>query len=103
MRAMKPQSAAGHHGAALLGSLALSIVVLIVELVAAVASHSLALLADAGHVAADVSRLGLSAVAVWIAHREADRQRSFGLFRIEVLAANLNAVLLLGVSTFVIW
>lgn len=87
----------------MLGSLAISLAVLVVELAASAASHSLALLADAGHVAADASGMALSAIAVWIAHRDTDRRRSFGLFRIEVLAANLNAVLLLGVSAFVIW
>ena len=81
----------------------MSIAILVAELAAAYSSHSLALLADAGHVLADVSGMALSAAAIWVARRQTDRNRSFGLFRIEVLAANLNAVLLLGVSAFVIW
>ncbi|HEX5240260.1 MAG TPA: cation diffusion facilitator family transporter [Candidatus Limnocylindrales bacterium] len=96
-------SAAGRSQRALLAALGLTSLVLVVELLAAAASHSLSLLADAGHVAADVSGMSMSALAVWIARRATDRSRSFGLFRLEVLAANLNAVLLLAVSAFVIW
>jgi cobalt-zinc-cadmium efflux system protein len=96
-------SAARRHRGALLGALGLSLGVLVVELVASYASHSLALLADAGHVFADASGMALSSAAVWLANRTTSHNWSFGLFRIEVLAANLNAVLLLTVSAFVIW
>ena len=100
---MSVQSAAGRHRSALRAALAVSLVIFVVELVASYASHSLALLADAGHVFADASGMALSSVAVWLAHRETHTNRSYGLFRVEVLAANLNAVLLLGISAFVIW
>jgi cobalt-zinc-cadmium efflux system protein len=77
--------------------------VLVVEAVAAWVSHSLALLADAAHVFADVSGMALSLGAIWLANRPTTQIRSYGLYRIEILAATLNAVLLLGVSAFVIW
>jgi cobalt-zinc-cadmium efflux system protein len=84
--------------------MALSIGVLLVEGIAAWQSRSLALLADAAHVFADVSGIALSLGAIWLANRPTTSEiRSYGLYRVEILAAALNAVLLLGVSAFVIW
>ena len=105
---MTQVSAAGQHRGALRTALALSAGILAVELIAALASQSLALLADVGHVGADVVGMGISTIAIWLAHRRADSSRSdpdrsYGLFRLEILAANVNALLLLVVSAFVIW
>ena len=80
-----------------------SVAVLVIELVAGIAGNSLALMADAGHVFADVSGMALSLGAIWLADRPADGSRSFGLYRLEILAAALNAVLLFGVSLFILW
>ena len=81
----------------------LSAGILVIELVAGIASHSLALLADAGHVFADVSGMTLSLAAIWIANRPASGNRSYGWYRLEILAATLNAILLIFVSAAVIW
>ncbi len=83
--------------------MAISLAVLVVELAAGIYGNSLALVADAGHVFADVSGLALSLVAVWLANRPTSGERSFGLFRLEILAAAANALLLLGISLFVIF
>ncbi|MEP7361541.1 MAG: cation diffusion facilitator family transporter [Chloroflexota bacterium] len=96
-------SAAHQHRRGLLGALSLSIVVLVLELVAGVAGNSVALLADAGHVFADVSGMALATVAVWIANKRVTDERSFGMYRVEILAAGLNAILLLAIAVFVIW
>lgn len=61
-------------------------------------SNSLALLADAGHMLSDVVALGLSLLAVWVAGRPANSQRTFGYHRAEILAALANGALLLTVS-----
>ncbi len=80
-----------------------SIGVLAIELVAGIAGNSLALMADAGHVFADVSGMAVSLGAVWLADRRTSSVRSFGLYRLEIIAAVANALLLLGVSLFVLW
>lgn len=76
---------------------------LIVEIVAGIASGSLALLADAGHMFADVGAIALSLTAMQLAARPATDTRTFGLYRLEILAALLNAVLLTGTAGLVIF
>ena len=66
------------------------------------ASNSLALLADAGHVLTDVAGISLALVAIWIASRPASDARTFGYLRLEVLAAAANAFLLFGVAAFIL-
>jgi cobalt-zinc-cadmium efflux system protein len=60
-------------------------------------SHSLALLSDAGHVLTDVFALGLAWFAVEQAKRPADQRRSYGYQRVGILAALVNAVILVGI------
>ena len=96
-------SAAHAHRSGLLGALAVSIGILAVEVVAGIAGNSIALLADAGHVFADASGMALAAAAVWLADRGPSAGRSFGLYRLEVLVAALNAILLVGIAAFVMW
>jgi cobalt-zinc-cadmium efflux system protein len=67
------------------------------------ASNSLALLADAGHMFTDVVGIGLALGAIWIAGRAPNRSRTFGYLRLEILAAVVNAVLLFGVAAFVLY
>ena len=86
-----------------MGAIGVSVAILLVELAAGLLGNSVALLADAGHVFADVSGMALSAAAIWIADREPTTGRSFGLYRLEILAAVLNALLLFGIAAVVIW
>src|SRR6202166_3821438 len=83
------------RGSALKVALALTCVVLAVELVGGLVSHSLALLSDAGHVLTDVFALGLAWFAVEQAKRPADQRRSYGYHRVSILAALVNAVTLI--------
>jgi len=94
-------AAAGHRGrlAVVLG---LTVAVLVAELVGAALSGSLALLADAGHMATDAVGLGLALGAVTLAQRPPRGRRTFGWQRLEILAAVANGVLLLGVAGFVV-
>lgn len=80
-----------------------TLAVLIIEVIGGLASNSLALLADAGHMLTDVIGIGLALGAIWIAGRAPDRARSFGYLRLEILAAVVNAVLLFGVSAFILY
>jgi cobalt-zinc-cadmium efflux system protein len=95
-------SAAGRHAGNLAGALAIALAILVAEVVAGVAANSLALLADAGHVFADASGMALSLVAIRLAARPPSEGRSFGLYRLEMLVAALNAVLLLGIAVVVL-
>lgn len=82
-------------GAGLRRALALTLVVLLVELAGGLLSHSLALLSDAGHVLTDVFALGLAAFAFEQSRRPADRRRSYGYQRVSLLAALVNSVVLI--------
>jgi cation diffusion facilitator family transporter len=95
-------TASGAHRRPLAFVLALTCAVFVLELVGAVLSGSLALLADAGHMATDALGIGLALGAVTLAQRPAVGRRTFGLQRIEVLAAGLNGLLLLGVGAYVV-
>lgn len=76
---------------------------MVAEVIAALATGSLALLSDAGHMFTDVLGVGMALAAIAAAARTTgDSQRTFGLYRLEVLAALANAVLLSGVSLYVI-
>jgi cobalt-zinc-cadmium efflux system protein len=93
---------AHRHLSRLAAALAISLGILVVEVVAGLASNSLALLADAGHVFADSSAIILSLVAVRIAARPRSDGRTFGLQRLEILAAAGNAALLLAISVVIL-
>ncbi len=71
------------------------------EVVGAILTGSLALLADAGHVLTDVLGVALALVAATMAQRPPSLRRTFGWQRLEVLAAALNALLLIGVGLYV--
>jgi cobalt-zinc-cadmium efflux system protein len=94
-------SAAGRHAGPLAASIAIGIAVLVVEVIAGIASNSLALMADAGHVFADVSGMTLSLIAIRLAARPPTDGRTFGLYRLEMVAAAVNAVLLLVIAIVV--
>jgi cobalt-zinc-cadmium efflux system protein len=96
-------SAAGRDRRRLVGVLGLSSAVLVVEVIGGLASNSLALLADAAHVFADLGGLALALGAIWIAARPAGDGRTFGLYRAEILAAGANATVLLGLAGFVLF
>ena len=76
--------------------------VLVVEVVGAVVSGSLALLADAGHMLTDVAGLSLAVVAARLVGRPATAARTWGFQRAEVLAAAAQAAVLLAVGGYVI-
>ncbi|MFN8170103.1 MAG: cation diffusion facilitator family transporter [Candidatus Nanopelagicales bacterium] len=90
------------HRGRLLTVLAITVTVLVAELVGAWITGSLALLADAGHMATDVAGILLAVLAVTFAARPATPQRTFGYYRLEILAAVLNAVLLLAIAVFIL-
>jgi cobalt-zinc-cadmium efflux system protein len=78
-------------------------VFLVVEFTAGVIASSLALLSDAGHMLTDFAGLGMALAAISVASRPAQGQRTYGLYRIEILAALANAVLLFAVAGYVLY
>ena len=96
-------SAAAGHRNRLIGVFCLTVVIFVVEVAGGLLSNSLALLADAGHVFTDVFGIGFALVAIWIAGRPATSDRTFGYLRLEILAAVGNALLLFGVSAFILY
>ena len=82
--------------------LGVTVTVLVVEVVGAVVSGSLALLADAGHMLTDVAGLTLALVAARLAMRPTSDQRTWGYRRAEVLAAAAQAAVLLAVGGYIL-
>ena len=95
-------TAAAAHRGRLVVVLAISSAIFVAELLSGVLTNSLALLADAGHVFADVVGTALALGAIQLASRPATRQRTFGYYRFEILAAVLNAVLLFAIAAYVL-
>lgn len=81
--------------------LALNVAMLAAGVVGGLVFHSLALLADAGHVLTDVGAIALALFAAWMASRPTSPQRTFGFRRGEILAALVNGFTLLAVAVFV--
>ena len=98
--------AGARHQKRLLIAFILIAVFFVVEAVGGVLTNSLALLSDAGHMLTDVVGLGMALAAIQLATRHARRddtgQHSFGLYRLEILAAFVNALLLFGVAIYVL-
>lgn len=96
------RSAAAAHRGRLWIVFGITSTFLIAEVVGGLLTNSLALLADAGHMLTDVAGIGLAVFAIRLASRPASEERSFGFYRVEVLAAVINAVILFGVAVFVL-
>jgi cobalt-zinc-cadmium efflux system protein len=90
-----------HGGQSLTRALFLTLGFAGVEAVAGWWSGSLALISDAGHMLTDSTALGLAALAAWVARRPPTLKHSYGLVRIEILAALLNGVLMLALIAFI--
>jgi cobalt-zinc-cadmium efflux system protein len=95
------QAPAGRTSA-LAWALGLNAVFLVVEFIGGIVFGSLALLADAGHLVADVVSLGIAVAGVVLLSRPTGRRHSFGFARAEVLAAQAGALLLAGGGVWVI-
>ena len=90
------------HRSRLVTVLVITAVVLVAELVGSAVTGSLALLADAGHMFTDVAGILLAVLAITFASRPPTPQRTFGYYRLEILAAVVNAVLLFGIAVYIL-
>ena len=91
-----------HSARALSWALALTVVFAVAEVAGGLVSHSLALLADAGHMVTDAGALGLSLFVLWVARRPPTAEKSFGYYRLEILAALFNGALLIVVTVGIV-
>lgn len=76
---------------------------LIAEVIGGFITGSLALLSDAAHMLTDASALAIALVAIQIGKRPADKRRTFGYLRFEILAAAFNAILLFLVAMYILY
>lgn len=84
-------------------ALAITLGVMVLEIVGGVLSGSLALIADAAHMATDAVGLAMALLAIHFANRPAGQNRTFGFARAEILAALANCLLLIGVGGFLLF
>jgi cobalt-zinc-cadmium efflux system protein len=110
--AHRHQHGAGHshsHGRAARSRRRLTIVLMLTavymlaEAVGGWMTGSLALLADAGHMLTDVAALALALIAVWFGSRPATSSKTFGYYRLEILAALINGVALILISLLIFY
>lgn len=96
-------SSTGQNRKALWVTFGLTFSFFLVELFGAFWTKSLALFADAGHMFTDVAGIGFALFASWIAQRPASLRKTYGYYRIEILAATANAILLFAVSGYILY
>lgn len=96
-------SASARHIRPLIIAFCLTAAYMVVEFVVGFSIDSLALISDAAHMGTDVLGLGMALAAITFARRASTQQRTYGLYRLEVLAALANGILLFGVSGYVIY
>ena len=84
-------------------ALGLTFVYMIAEAVGGWLTNSLALLADAGHMLTDVAALTLTLFAIWFANRPATSKKTYGYYRLEILAAFVNGIALVLLSIWIIY
>jgi cobalt-zinc-cadmium efflux system protein len=90
------------HAHGLANRLVLTLAFLAVEVIAGLLTGSLALLADAGHMLTDVAGLVLALAAMKFAERRPSPRRTYGYHRVEILAALINGLVLLGVAAYIL-
>jgi len=95
-------SATARNRRALTITFALTSVYFVVEVVGGLVTNSLALLADAAHMLTDVGGVGLALFAAWMGQRPAPPAKTYGYYRIEILAALLNAVALFIIAGYIL-
>lgn len=86
----------------LVWALGITVALLVTEVVGGIVSGSLALLADAAHMGSDAAALGLSLFAIWFVSRPATAEKTFGFYRVEILAALANGATLMLVAGLIL-
>ncbi|WP_026551842.1 cation diffusion facilitator family transporter [Arthrobacter sp. H20] len=95
-------TATGRHRRKLITVVCITLAGVFIQVVGAVWSGSLALLADAGHMLSDAAGVSIALLASWIATRPATRRSTYGYQRAEVLAALANAIILVVIAVVIL-
>ena len=93
----------GHARGSLKTALIITVTFLVAEFFGALYTNSLALLADSGHMLTDAAALSLSFFAMRFASRRATPRKTYGFYRVEILAALLNGVFLVLISIYIFY
>jgi len=96
-------TAGGRHKGRLKIALALTSGLMVIQAIGGLVTGSLALLADSAHMLTDAAGLALALIAIRFAERPATPQKTYGYVRMEVLAALINAVVLLMLTIFILY
>ncbi|MGH2524062.1 MAG: cation diffusion facilitator family transporter, partial [Anaerolineales bacterium] len=96
-------SATAQHQRALKITFALTFTYFCVEVAGGLLTNSLALLADAGHMLTDVGGLALALFAAWMSQKRATPSKTYGYYRVEILAALANALVLFAISFYILY
>jgi len=88
---------------ALWAAIGITAIVMVVEVIGGYLANSLALLSDAGHMLTDVMALLLSLVALQLAVRPPSLTKTFGLYRMEILAALINGTTLILIAVYILY
>jgi cobalt-zinc-cadmium efflux system protein len=83
-------------------ALALTLVIALAEAIGGYFANSLALMSDAGHMLTDLSALGLSLMALWFSGKPANVRKTYGYYRLEILSALVNGVILLAITIVIV-
>jgi cobalt-zinc-cadmium efflux system protein len=83
--------------------LAITVAMMVAEVLGGWFANSLALLADAGHMLTDAAAIGLALFAAWISERPPTANKTFGYLRLEVLAALVNGATLFVLAGLIVW
>jgi len=84
-------------------AIGITAIVMVVEIIGGFLSNSLALLSDAGHMLADVMALLLSLIALQLTMRPPSLTKTFGLYRMEILAALINGTTLILIAVYILY
>lgn len=88
---------------ALRAALGITVAFMVAEAVGGWISHSLALLADAGHMLGDAASLAFALSMAWFAQRPANPKKTYGYLRLEILAALVNGIALVAIAAAIVW
>ena len=83
--------------------LVIIVVIMVAEVIGGILSNSLALLGDAGHMLVDALALGMSLFAIRIARRPATATKTYGYYRVEIMAALANGIALALVAAYIFY
>lgn len=103
MSSFNSTSAGAKHNKSLKIVFGITASYLVIEVVVGFISNSLALLSDAAHMLTDVGGQALALFAIWMTSKPRNNRKTYGYYRVEILSALTNAIVLLLISGFILY